>query len=214
MENDEISKKDLLDLTGISYGQLYRWKRKKLIPEEWFIRKSTFTGQETFFPRDKILDRIDKIMNMKDGILLDDLAQVFSPQLVGTSLKAEELLKRNIITSHTLELYWSIHGENNVKNDFEYAFEQLLCLYVLEEALASGEATIEECKTISDTFEDSYKKFNGKSFDIILVRKFGVSICLISISPNEFFLEKGAKKLLTISLDRCIEKLKQLLAIN
>lgn len=49
MEEDLISKKDLLELTGISYGQLYRWKRKQLIPEEWFIRKSTFTGQETFF---------------------------------------------------------------------------------------------------------------------------------------------------------------------
>ncbi|MFD2879095.1 DUF4004 family protein [Paenibacillus rhizoplanae] len=49
MEEDLISKKELLDETGISYGQLYRWKRKQLIPEEWFIRKSTFTGQETFF---------------------------------------------------------------------------------------------------------------------------------------------------------------------
>lgn len=48
MEEELISKKDLLDETGISYGQLYRWKRKQLIPEEWFIRKSTFTGQETF----------------------------------------------------------------------------------------------------------------------------------------------------------------------
>lgn len=48
MEEDLISKKELLDETGISYGQLYRWKRKQLIPEEWFIRKSTFTGQETF----------------------------------------------------------------------------------------------------------------------------------------------------------------------
>lgn len=52
MEQDLMSKKELLELTGISYGQLYRWKRKKLIPEEWFIRKSTFTGQETFFPRE------------------------------------------------------------------------------------------------------------------------------------------------------------------
>ena len=59
MENDNlISKKDLLNLTGISYGQLYRWKRKDLIPEEWFIRKSTFTGQETFFLKEEILERI------------------------------------------------------------------------------------------------------------------------------------------------------------
>lgn len=44
-----ISKKDLLAITGISYGQLYRWKRERLIPEEWFIKQSSYTGQETFF---------------------------------------------------------------------------------------------------------------------------------------------------------------------
>ena len=42
-----ISKKDLLIQTNISYGQLYRWKREGLIPEEWFIKKSVSTGQET-----------------------------------------------------------------------------------------------------------------------------------------------------------------------
>ncbi len=52
---DQISKKDLLELTGISYGQLYRWKRKGLIPEAWFVKKPAFTGQETFFPRTEIL---------------------------------------------------------------------------------------------------------------------------------------------------------------
>ena len=54
MQNESISKKELLELSKISYGQLYRWKRKNLIPEEWFIKKSTFTGQETFFPKEKI----------------------------------------------------------------------------------------------------------------------------------------------------------------
>ena len=49
-----ISKKELLQQTGISYGQLYRWKREKLIPEEWFIKQSSYTGQETFFPREQI----------------------------------------------------------------------------------------------------------------------------------------------------------------
>ena len=65
MEEMLISKKELLELTDISYGQLYRWKRKNIIPEEWFIKKSSYTGQETFFPRDKILERINKIKALK-----------------------------------------------------------------------------------------------------------------------------------------------------
>ena len=50
MEENLISKKELLERYGMSYGALYRWKRKGLIPEDWFIRKATATGQETFFP--------------------------------------------------------------------------------------------------------------------------------------------------------------------
>ena len=50
---DLISKKEVLEQYGISYGALYRWKRMGLIPEAWFIRKSTTTGQETFFRRDQ-----------------------------------------------------------------------------------------------------------------------------------------------------------------
>jgi len=93
MENELISKKELLELTQISYGQLYRWKRKNLIPEEWFIRKSTYTGQETFFPKEKIIDRIEKIKNMKGDISLDNLANMLSPNLMEISLGKEDLIK-------------------------------------------------------------------------------------------------------------------------
>ena len=59
-EEKLLSKKEVLEKMGISYGQLYRWKRKGLIPETWFIRRSTFTGQETFFPQEKIIARISE----------------------------------------------------------------------------------------------------------------------------------------------------------
>ena len=79
MSNDNlISKKELLLRYNISYGALYRWKRKGLIPDEWFIKKSTTTGQETFFPEKLVCERIEMIQGMKDDILLDDLAQKLS----------------------------------------------------------------------------------------------------------------------------------------
>ena len=77
---DFISKKELLQLTGISYGQLYRWKREHLIPEEWFIKQSSFTGQETFLPRDLILPRIRSILENKDKYSLNDLSRMLSPE--------------------------------------------------------------------------------------------------------------------------------------
>ncbi len=75
MKENLMSKRELLDTYGISYGTLYRWRRNGLIPEEWFIRKSTPTGQETFFPRELITERVNYIMSEKDTTSLDELAK-------------------------------------------------------------------------------------------------------------------------------------------
>lgn len=78
MEQILISKKELLEKYSISYGALYRWKRKGLIPEDWFIKKATVTGQETFFPRDVICERVELILNQKEDFSLDDLSKQFN----------------------------------------------------------------------------------------------------------------------------------------
>lgn len=73
MEQELISKKELLEKYAISYGALYRWKRQGLIPEEWFIKKSTVTGQETFFPANLVCERVELIQSMKGEVSLDEL---------------------------------------------------------------------------------------------------------------------------------------------
>ena len=78
MDQELISKKELLELYGISYGALYRWKRKGLIPEDWFIKKATVTGQETFFPRGLICERMELIQKQKDETSLEELSKQFS----------------------------------------------------------------------------------------------------------------------------------------
>ena len=77
MDQTYISKKELLEMFGISYGALYRWKRMGLIPEDWFIRRSTSTGQETFFRRDQILPRMEQILGRSAS--LEDLANKINP---------------------------------------------------------------------------------------------------------------------------------------
>lgn len=77
MGEELISKKELLERYGISYGALYRWKRKGLIPEDWFLKKATVTGQETFFPKELICERVELIQNQKDDFSLDELSKQF-----------------------------------------------------------------------------------------------------------------------------------------
>lgn len=203
MDEELISKKDLLDYADISYGQLYRWKRKSLIPEDWFIRKSTFTGQETFFPKNKILERIDKIKNMKDDLSLDDIAGMFSPQLADVLLSKDELRMRNIVSQMALEIYEDIHGETKV-----FSFEKILYISLLESCLSSGEVSLEEGKNILNTIEKNYKKFEARDCEIILLRKFGISICIITLYPYELVIEDAAKLVININVGKAIEELK------
>ena len=203
MDDNLISKKELLELEGISYGQLYRWKRKNLIPEEWFIRKSTFTGQETFFPREKILERIGKIKNMKDDLSLDDLADVFSPQLAEILLKREELITKNIVSQMTLEIYENYHGRTDV-----FTFEKILFEAVVEKFLQTGSVSLDEGKILLQNLEDNYKNLKDKSCEIVFIRKFGVAVSFLIALPNEFYIDKTSKVVERINLSRLVEEIK------
>ncbi len=85
---DTISKRELLQATGISYGQLYRWKREKLIPDSWFIKRSSYTGQETYLPR-RAIERIGFILENKDRYSLTQLQGMLSPEAGSRSYPAE-----------------------------------------------------------------------------------------------------------------------------
>ena len=80
MEEDLISKKELLEQYQISYGALYRWKRMGLIPEAWFLRRSAPTGQETYFRRAQICPRIEQILREKEHVSLEQLAAELAGQ--------------------------------------------------------------------------------------------------------------------------------------
>jgi len=140
----QISKKELLDLTNISYGQLYRWKRKGLIPDEWFTKKSSFTGQETFFPKKEVLERVKKILELKDVMPLEEVKEhldgsqyikAYKKDVVKTLFPNVDSLSDNIsyfemvgleIVSDKKELYDEVKtiGEhlniNNLKHKFYY----------------------------------------------------------------------------------------------
>jgi len=203
MDENLISKKELLEITGISYGALYRWKRKNLIPEEWFIRKSTFTGQETFFPRDKILDRIAKIQDMKEDLSLDDLAGIFSPSLTAKSLSKDELIKRNIVNRSTMDFLVRLYGSIEI-----FPFEKILYARILDKALQSGDISLEEGKLLLDTLEEHYKKYEDKDCDLVFLRKMGISTSFLVSSPCEYYFETGARIVSKISIASCIEELK------
>ncbi|MFC4597143.1 YhbD family protein [Cohnella hongkongensis] len=203
MERDLISKKELLEEKGISYGQLYRWKRKQLIPEEWFIRKSTFTGQETFFPRDLIVARIDKIMSMKDDLSLDELADKLSPALPDYEMRKSDAEKRNIVSSIVLQRFAADDDGAHV-----YSFDKLLYLFIVDKLLQSGEMSLEEGERLLETLREHFPKLAGQPCDLLFVRKMGVSAFALLSGSSELYFENGVKRVARISVTECIEQLK------
>lgn len=205
MDKDLISKKELLDLTGISYGQLYRWKRKKLIPEDWFIRKSTFTGQETFFPKQSILARIHNIINMKDDLSLDELAGKLSDttSFKSTALTAEEIELRNIVSLTTLKKFGRLSSKEG-----KHTFEQLVHLYTIDYLLSRGEMSLDEAELLFQTLNEKTARFEGKSWDLFFMRKMGVTSFIMAYSPTELVFDEGVRLVAKLCLEDLIEQLK------
>ena len=132
-EENLITKKELLAITGISYGALYRWKRKRLIPDAWFIHRSTYTGQETFFPRQKILDRIAFIQRHKDTHSLDDIASMLYATPKDSTYDEAAIVQASLMTSDTLfQLLSLCHWT------LPLSYSQLLTLYLTEQIAQSA----------------------------------------------------------------------------
>ncbi|MCL6548198.1 MAG: YhbD family protein [Alicyclobacillus sp.] len=205
MEEDLISKKELLDATGISYGQLYRWKRKRLIPEEWFIRKSTFTGQETFFPREKILARIELIRNMKDALSLDEIATKVSP-VPDIAVHVGKLEKHHVVTTVTAEWCRKTLGVEVA------SFAQALALSIIDELLRQGSLTWPEADIVWHTLHEHYGRFAGRPATLVFVRKLGVSTCALLAAAQEgaadIEFERGAHVVARVDLTAAAEGLK------
>lgn len=137
MNEDLMTKKELLDMFGISYGALYRWKRKNLIPDTWFIHKSTVTGQETFLPRERVIERVQTIMRLKDTMSLDEIAASFVPQKKALSTEKAEILMRGIADEKTLDAFIEFSGKRP-----PYKWYELLELTIY---VTCGDASAARC---------------------------------------------------------------------
>lgn len=133
-----ISKKDLLAITGISYGQLYRWKRERLIPDEWFIKQSAYTGQETFFPREQILSRVKSILELKDMYSLEELAKILSPEKSSAKISIDDLDEMEEVDNKVLVHLPNVYSKDN------YEFNDVVFLIALSRAVKTLNITEEQ----------------------------------------------------------------------
>lgn len=203
MEEELISKKELLEETGISYGQLYRWKRKNIIPEDWFIKKSVSTGQETYFPRNKILERIEMIVDMKDEVSLDDLANMFSVEVKEHGMNLEILFKKNVINDTSVQMYKEISGAKDVAS-----MQQVVVIKIIKDKLTSGDLTLQEAQLLVKFIGEHFGKLTGENGKVYIMRYMGVPFVVGAKNEKEIILSDDYKVVVDINLFKEISTIK------
>ena len=204
MEESLISKKELLQLTNISYGQLYRWKRKNLIPEEWFIKKSVSTGQETFFPRKEILERIERILELKDTVSLDELSEIFSPHVAEPTFDSSELINKKIVSQQAMQLYQSMTGASANLSDLK----EVLMLKILQDYVASGVITFDEGKMIQDFLNQHFMKLTQEKSSLFLMRHLGLPFVFGEIDKEMLLIVEEVRIVLEIAVAKELSQIK------
>lgn len=192
-----ISKKELLQLTKISYGQLYRWKRMNIIPEDWFIKKSTSTGQETFFKKDKILERIETILSMKDDVSLEAIANLFNKKETDRTISITELEEKGVVSKMALEVLGSINGNQSILGK-----EELILLSVIDKYLINSVITLDEFKNLANIIRENFNKLYSTEGKIVLYRKLGVSMVIGGKQLEELVIDPQAIKIVEVDLQK------------
>ncbi|NLW01935.1 MAG: DUF4004 family protein [Clostridiaceae bacterium] len=202
----EISKKDLLRETGISYGQLYRWKRQNLIPEEWFIRRASYTGQETFFPKDKVLERVKTIQHLKDRYSLDELARMLSPEIAGINYPVERVLGKEIMDQPTADLF-----RDKIGKEF-CTFWELCLIYTL--GLLRSKYLLHETdlKRISHKLPEWSDNLGKGSYKIYVVKYDGFNSVILAAKEPPLLLDRAFQVMASYDLEEIGTTVKQKLS--
>ena len=206
MNEDLISKKEVLRLTGISYGQLYRWKRMGLIPEAWFIRRSTFTGQETFFPREKILRRIEEILKLKEEHSLEELVRILSPEAAPEEVVHDDPTSIPSIGSAGREFLWKEGG---------YTFAELVAVAAGAEAMRN-KTKLHQARLLVELLREAEDVVRSPTgiFLVLAEKSFereGISlrISFAVLGKDPVRLDPESKVLVRLDLERLVERVKR-----
>ena len=198
----EISKKDLLKTTGISYGQLYRWKREGLIPEDWFVKRSSPTGQETYFPQEKILKRIHAIQQLKDSYSLEELARILTPE-VSNRLFCEEDLE------HFDELDIDVAADfMDAMSKDSFVFLEVLVMIALSQAMVDSAITEEERTHAVSFLSKRMSELHSADYVLELLQAQGHLYVLLKKEGSEVYLDDGLVAIRFIHLNELSNAIK------
>lgn len=202
MKDEELlSKKELLILTGISYGQLYRWKRQNLIPESWFIKQASFTGQETFFPKEKILKRVSTIVNLKDQYSLEELAALLSPESASKAFTSADLLKVSWLNQMVIGIFERILQKN------QFTFRELLFMGIVSKMRFKFDLSERELEDIVISIRQWLPNLKNTFYRFVVCQREDQRFCLLLQQNAPLYFDHKTTELQIFDLDELAKDL-------
>lgn len=208
MHEELISKKDLLRAARISYGTLYRWKRMNLIPECWFIHKATATGQETFFPKDKIFARIQRIKELKRELTVDQMRELFSANVKSFKIPFNDFVGLELVSKLAVTAFASVFPEKKMLD-----FDDVFGMYVVDHLMKLSGIYLEDAKQVLRLLCKYLSVEASKEYQLLLLRKLGVPMTVLVKGEEDILLEDNTEVIACANLEEFEEALKdQLIA--
>lgn len=201
-EREEISKKEALRETGISYGQFYRWKRMGLIPDSWFQRRATFTGQETFLPRAKLLDRIRRIQELKDRYPLEEVARMLSPDAARASYRRTDVEAMGLLSPRTRSVF------PEAAEPEEFVFLDLLALALIGRLAAEAPLSHEQIRLAAETLRARFDDLGQEASERYLAIFLKQGVHVAALHTGAFLCDRATEVISSVSLNELTEEVK------
>ena len=177
-------------------------EREGLIPEEWFVKRSSPTGQETYFPQEKILKRIHAIQQLKDSYSLEELARILTPE-VSNRLFCEEDLE------HFDELDIDVAADfMDAMSKDSFVFLEVLVMIALSQAMVDSAITEEERTHAVSFLSKRMSELHSADYVLELLQAQGHLYVLLKKEGSEVYLDDGLVAIRSIHLNELSNAIK------
>lgn len=149
------------------------------------------------------IERINKIIEMKDEASLDDLAYIFSNNIKDIKITRDYLT--NILSKEIITRYEEIIDTKDI-----YEENNIFSLFIYNKLINLGSLNISEIKEITILANRDYEKIDNRDYELIIKRKYGVCYYYMVVDNIDMFNDDSSINLAKININKVIEEIKRL----
>ena len=159
------------------------------------MKRSSPTGQETYFPQEKILKRIHAIQQLKDSYSLEELARILTPEISNRLFCEEDL-------EHFDELDIEVAADfMDAMSKDSFVFLEVLVMIALSQAMVDTAITEEERTHAVSFLSKQMSEMHSADYVLELLQAQGHLYVLLKKEDSEVYLDDALVAIRSIHLN-------------